>query len=438
MTKPVLQTAQEMLDFIARAPSCFHVIAQFCGQLEADGWQRLEEGQRWQLAPGGRYYVTRNGSTLAAFRLPASAPTGLMIAAAHSDAPTFKLKHSAELADGTYLRLDTEPYGSGIWASWLDRPLSAAGRAAVRTETGVETRLVDLGEDLFLIPSLAIHLDRKINEGRALNAQVDLLPLFGQAGERGALAQKIAAAAGVRAEQLLGSDLFLYLREQGRIWGAEREFLSSPRLDDLECAWSIITALRAAPETGALQLAVVFDNEEVGSGTRQGADSTFLSDLLARIGAAMGIDAEGLRTALAASLMVSADNGHALHPNFPEKAEPANRPVPNGGVVIKYHAGQKYTSDAVSAGLFTALCKRAGVPVQSYHNRSDQPGGSTLGNIANTHVSLPTVDIGLAQLAMHSCYETAGAADPDLLVRALTAFYGAALACEGDGRYRFL
>ena len=202
MTKPVLQTAQEMLDFIARAPSCFHVIAQFCGQLEADGWQRLEEGQRWQLAPGGRYYVTRNGSTLAAFRLPASAPTGLMLAAAHSDAPTFKLKHSAELADGTYLRLDTEPYGSGIWASWLDRPLSAAGRAAVRTETGVETRLVDLGEDLFLIPSLAIHLDRKINEGRALNAQVDLLPLFGQAGERGALAQKIAAAAGVSASYL--------------------------------------------------------------------------------------------------------------------------------------------------------------------------------------------------------------------------------------------
>jgi aspartyl aminopeptidase len=400
------------------------------------GFEPLTEHSCWTLEAGRSYYVTRNGSSLIAFRVPERTDCGFMIAAAHSDAPTFKLKREPELKDGNYLRLNVEKYGGAIFSPWLDRPLSVAGRVVVQSGERIETRLVNIDRDLVLIPNLAIHMNRQMNDGVALNPQVDMLPLLGLSEAVGTMDDLIARAADVEKEEILDSDLFLYLRESGRLWGAEEEFISSPRLDDLQCAWACTRGLIEAYPPKAVSVCAIFDNEEVGSGTKQGADSTFLQDVLERISVCLGRDSQQHRAALAASLMVSVDNGHAIHPNHPEKADAVNFPKINGGVVIKYSANQKYTTDAVSAGLFRAICKGAGVPVQTYINRSDVLGGSTLGNLSNAHVSLNTVDIGLAQLAMHSPFETGGVKDTAYLLAALRELFQTRLVCEEPGVYQ--
>lgn len=427
---------EQLLKFLDASPSCYHAVAEVSKSLEERGYQRLWEVQPWTLETGKKYYILRGDSSLIAFRLPAGEICGFRLAAAHSDSPTFKLRENAEQSSaGGVLRLSVEPYGGMISRSWLDRPLSVAGRVVVETEDGVETRLVCIDRDLLVIPSVAIHMDRKVNQGVALDPAVDLLPLFGS-GKPGQFRTMIAEAVGVSEDKLLSTELFLYPRVKGTTFGAQNEFIASPRLDDLQCVFGCLSGFLAAEAGNSIPVLTIFNNEEVGSGTRQGADSTFLTDVLTRIGAALGWSEEKRMTMLADSFMVSADNAHAIHPAHPEYADKQEFPVLNGGVVVKYNAAQHYTTDAESAALFVKLCRDAEVPVQRYSNRADLPGGSTLGNISTAHLSIPAVDVGLPQLAMHSCYEVAGVQDTESLVRAMTAYFSMELNRLPTGGYR--
>ena len=295
------------------------------------------------------------------------------------------------------------------------------------------SRLVNIDRDLLVIPGVAIHMDRSVNKGAELNPAVDLLPLLGCGKEPGAFRKLIAEAAGVREEHLLSTELFLYPRTKAVQTGLNGEFIVSPRLDDLQCVFGCLEGFLAAKPGGSLPVLAVFNNEEVGSSARQGADSTFLTDVLERIAHGCGLDSEGWKAAVANSFMVSADNAHAIHPAHPEYADKGECPVLGGGIVIKYNANQRYTTDAVSGAVFQAICQEAGVPVQRYSNRADLPGGSTLGNISTAHLSVPTVDIGLPQLAMHSVCETAGAADTEHLVKAMTAYFSRDFHRDRDG-----
>ena len=469
------KTNAALFDFLDGSPVPFFAVRNMKEALRSAGFSELREGDPWTLAPGGAYFVSRNDSALIAFRIPQEAYVGFQIMATHCDSPVFKIKTNAEiLVENKYVRLNVEKYGGMLCAPWMDRPLSVAGRVVVETEGGgpdgpasmIETRLVNIERDLLIIPSLAIHMNREANEGFRWNAQTDLLPLFAQAGPppgasaaprdvelaaapadagsapkgrrlsagRAGLAGDhesvpgrflalIAREAGVRPDQILDADLYLYSRMPAAYVGLDREFIASGRLDDLQCAFASLQGILDAEPVRSVAVHCVFDNEEVGSGTRQGAGSTFLRDVLGRINASMGRSEEDHLRALASSFMVSADNAHSIHPNHPEKADPTNRPCMNRGIVIKYSANQKYTTDGISSALFAEICRRAGVPCQHFANRSDILGGGTLGNISNSHVSMNTVDIGLAQLAMHSAYETAGVHDIPYMTEALKTFF---------------
>lgn len=421
---------QDLLTFLGESPSRFHAVENLCRALDGAGYVRLCEGKAWDLAAGGKYYVTRNGSALLAFRIPRKDFTGFMISASHSDAPGFRVKENAELTgpDG-YVRLNVERYGGMLCAPWLDRPLTVAGRVLVRTGDAIETRLVYVDKDLLLIPNVAVHMNRAANDGFKYDAKCDTIPLMGLEGTKGTFRAIVAEAVGCKAEDILGTDLFLCIRQKGLVWGADGEFLSAPMLDDLQCAFGCFQGFLAAKESASVPVFALLDNEEVGSLTKQGADGTFLSDLVSRICEAMGRDRA---SAVANSFLVSADNAHAVHPNHPEYADATHRPAMNAGVVIKH--GVRYATDGAAQAVFTAVCQRAGVPVQHFSNRSDLAGGSTLGNISNSHLSLNTVDIGLPQLAMHSCFETAGVKDTEYLIQAMTAFYGCVFQ-EENGRF---
>ena len=424
------------MDFVKQSPTAFHSIDVICNELRENGFAQLNEREQWQIAPGGKYFVTRNRSTVIAFTVPEKGMSHFQIVASHSDSPTFKLKPvSEDVVAGQYVRLNTERYGGMIMSTWMDRPLSIAGRVLVKDGCGITTRLVDIDKDTVLIPNMPIHFNRDINDGFKFNPQVDMLPLYGNAEAKGQLMKDIAAAAGVAEEDIVGHDLFLYSRMPGSVWGANGEYFSCGRIDDLECAYTSVQAFLQAKNAQQINVCAVFDNEEVGSTTKQGANSTFLNDVLTRTAAALGATDAETRAAIACSFMVSGDNAHALHPNHPEKYDAGNRTYMNGGIVVKYNANQKYTSDGVSAAIFETVCKNAGVPVQAFANRSDVLGGGTLGNIANTHASMNTVDIGLPQLAMHSAYETAGVKDLEYMIRGLTKFYETEIVMFGDGEF---
>ncbi|MDE5950933.1 MAG: M18 family aminopeptidase, partial [Acetatifactor sp.] len=322
-----------------------------------------------------------------------------------------------------------------ILSTWLDRPLSVAGRVAVRrSDGGVDMRLVNLDRDLLVIPNLAVHMNRDVNKGYEYNPQTDMLPLMGllsensdgegeESGPQGMLLREIAGQLGILPEDILDGDLYLYVREKGRVLGSRGELILSPKLDDLQCVYAGLEGFVSAVSEKYANVLAVFDNEEVGSGTRQGADSTFLEDVLLRIQDSMGYGPSVYRQLVAGSFLISADNAHAVHPAHPEKADITNRPMLGGGIVIKYHGGQKYTSDAMSAAQMKLWCERAGVPCQTFANRSDMVGGSTLGNISTAHVSLASVDIGLPQLAMHSAVETGSSRDTAYAVAAFERFW---------------
>ena len=400
-----------LLDFISASPTCFHAIANTAARLIAAGYAPLSEGERWTLRPGDRRFVIRGGSSIIAFRVPQELRGGFMMAAAHSDSPSIKLKEHAELRSSGYIRLHTEKYGGMLMSTWFDRPLSVAGRLFVRRDGSLDEKLVNIDRDLLVIPSVAIHMNRNANDGMKYMANVDTIPLFSSEDPAAAILPMAAEAAGVSPDDVLGSDLFLYCRGRGVTLGAHNEYILSPRLDDLACAWGCLEGFLAARNTGSLPVLCIFDNEEVGSETKQGAASAFLRDTLRRIMFALGHDEEAFRTMLARSFLLSADNAHAIHPNHPEYSDGDNCPRMNAGVVIKFNANQRYATDGRSCALFRSICQDAGVPTQVMANRSDLPGGSTLGSIANTLVPVSTVDIGLAQLAMHSAWETMGAED---------------------------
>ena len=439
------KNAEKLLDFINRSPSCFHVIDNMKQELAAAGFRELKEGDAWQLTAGGSYYVTRNDSAVIAFRVPASGRVqGYQIVASHSDSPVFKVKESPEVeAEGCYVKLNVEKYGGMILSTWLDRPLSVAGRILVRSGDGrLETRLVHLDRDLLMIPNLAPHMNPDVNNGYKYNLKTDMMPVLGAlpaAGSDGAkpsLAALVAAEAGVDPADILTTDLYLYNRQKGTLWGADSEFLASPKLDDLECAYgSLQGILQASGASEKVAVHCVLDNEEVGSGTKQGAAGTFLVDTLKRINTALGGSEEDYLRAVAGSFMISADNAHAVHPNRGDIADSVNRPKMNGGIVIKFSGNQKYSSDAVSAAVLKMLCEKAEVPVQVYTNRSDIAGGETLGNISTTQVSVNSVDIGLPQLAMHSSYESAGVKDITYLMELAKTFFDSTLETDGCGGY---
>ena len=416
------QYAEQLLDLIEQSPSRYHTTANLKNRLTAEGYAVLAEDAAWDVRPGGRYVVTRNDSSLLAFRVPEGEAAGFALAAAHSDSPTFQIKEQAEKLSARCTVLDTEKYGGMLMNTWFDRPLSVAGRIIVERDGKLEARLVDVDQDLMIIPSVAIHMNRAANDGVKLLANVDTFPLLGCGAQD--LRAIVAEAAGVAPEQILGHDLFLYLRGRGSVLGAGGELIGSPKLDDLACAFALTEGFLQSSPSGAIPVLAVFDNEEVGSETKQGAASNFLRDTLRRLTLALGKTEEDYLRWCAGSFLVSADNAHAQHPNHPEFADAQNTPYLNGGVVVKFNANQRYATDAVSAAAFRLLCRETGEQTQTYANRSDLPGGSTLGSISDTCVAVPTVDIGLAQLAMHSAYETMGARDLDSLVRVMTAYFG--------------
>lgn len=421
---------KELAAFLDASPSVYHAVENLRLMLEKEGYTRLFPEEAWTLEPGGKYYMTRGGSAVVSFRIPETKARGFMMAAAHADRPCFQVKEDPELsAAGAYVRLGVERYGGMLMASWLDRPLSVAGRVMVRTGAGVQSRLVNIDRDLLLIPSVAIHMNRKANEGLAFNPAVDLLPLMGSSRQKGAFRKLLAEAAGAAPEDILGSDLYLYARQKACVWGAGEEYISAQGLDDLQCAFSAMTAFLSAEPGGSVPLCCVFDSEEVGSCTIQGADSDLLRMVVGRICECLGQDPAAM---LERSLLCSADNAHAVHPNHPEFSDPGHGPVPGGGVVLKYNSNRRYTTDGRSAALFRCACREAGVPVQVYYNRADLPGGSTLGNISASQVSVPSVDVGLAQLAMHACYETAGAGDGEALTAALRKVFSMSLRGQGE------
>lgn len=414
-----IETTEKLLDFIEKSPTAFQAVDEMQKRLTENGFEVLSEKEYWKLIPGGKYLVTRNNSALIAFCIPEKESRVFHIMASHSDSPSFKIKENPEIkVDNSYVKLNVEKYGGMLMAPWFDRPLSVAGRVIIRRNGGLKEKLVNIKRDLVMIPNLAIHMNREANNGVAYNPQKDLQPLFAAGNTDRTLLEIIAEQTGVKKEDIISHDLFLYNRMPGTIWGADREFVSSARLDDLQCAFASMEGLLRAQNHESIAVHCVMDNEEVGSGTKQGAASTFLKDTLLRINMGLGRTYEEYLMTLAGSFMVSADNAHALHPNYTDKTDPTNHPVLNKGIVIKFNANQKYCTDAVSAAIFKELCTKAGVPYQTFVNRSDIAGGSTLGNISNTQVPMNTVDIGLPQLAMHSPYETAGVKDTEYLVRA--------------------
>ena len=417
-----------LMDFLDASRSVYHAIDYLCKLMDSQGYVHLDSGDDWELVPGGKYYVTRCAASVIAFRIPEETPKGFMMSASHSDRPTFKIKENGEL-ENKYIRLATERYGGMIMSTWMDRPLSVAGRVMVETPEGVKIQLVDFDQDLMIMPNVAIHMNRSVNDNYKWNPASDTIPMLGDLDVKGHFAQMLDEMGGGK---VVSHDLFLYLRQKATVWGIEQEFISAQALDDLQCAWGCVQGFLKAAPSASIPMFCCFDSEEVGSRSVSGADSTFLSGTLLRIAKSLRMDVARL---LSNSFMVSADNAHAIHPNHPELADPKNAPIPNGGIVVKFNSNQKYTTDAVSAAVIRTICQRAGVPTQTYYNRPDIAGGSTLGYVSMTHVSVPTADIGLAQFAMHSCYETAGVYDSEHIEKAMTEFFSTSLVVTADGEF---
>ena len=432
--------AQFLLRFIEDCPTAYGTVDTIKKMLIERGFTELLEHRPWQLGAEQGYFVTRNGSSIIAFRTPAepTAVRGYQIIATHGDSPSFKLKPVFEKrGEGGCVQWNVEKYGGVICSSWMDRPLSVAGRVVVSDGNGIRTLPVHLRRDVALIPNVAIHMDRSVNDGKKFNPQVDMLPLAGLEDKGEPLMTQIAAELGIDEGSIVSHDLYLYVRDAGKCWGLGDEFVSAPRLDDLMCTYAALQGFLGDAHPSVVPVLAVFDNEEIGNSSRQGAASSLLRDTLTRIDRALSSGEEAmLSRRLASSCLVSADNAHAVHPNHPEYADVQNRPVMGGGIVIKTNAAQRYATDAISEAVFRQICADAGVTTQSFANRSDMAGGSTLGNTAVSDLPCLTVDIGLAQLAMHSAYETASAEDLVSMIVAMRAFYRTSVVAESDGEYR--
>lgn len=420
----------ELLNFIKKSPTAFHAVANVRQVLTENGYEELFESDTWKIENGKSYFVVRGGSSVIAFSVPEKSYRGIMACAVHTDSPSFKIKSNPEVGGGNGLmRLNVEGYGGMNRESWFDRPLSVAGRVITEKNGVIAERLADIGRNVCIIPSLAVHMGKARSEER-VNIQTEMLPIFACEGGKIDFMDLIAESAGVSRNEIADFDLFLYNAEEGTVFGAENEFFASPRIDNLENVYLALEGLVRSGKTDMLKLYAAFDNEETGSLTNNGAESTFLSDTLDRINAAMGISRAEYLSKLAASFVLSADNAHAVHPNYMNKADITNKPELNGGIVIKYNASGRYTTDSVSAAVVKKLCADCGVPFREYHNRSDIAGGSTLGNLMNRHTSVNGADIGLSQLAMHSAYETAGVRDLEYMRVFMEEFYSTSVRAE--------
>lgn len=428
----------DLLQFLNESPCNFLAVKNVITRLERAGFSEADMAEPWTLAPGDRRYVVKNSSAIFAFIVGSDTPAaGFHIISAHSDSPGFRIKPNAEIVgEGGMVTLNTEVYGGPILYTWFDRPLSIAGRVTVRSSDPLnpDTRMVNFGRPLLTIPHLAIHFNRAVNEGNPLSRQRDMLPVLGRVEKpeeaKGLLTRMVADELGVTPEEILDFDLTLYDTTPACTFGLNDEFISSGRIDDLEMVHAAVTALCDAaekrPMAEATRVVAIFDNEETGSGTKQGAASPILSSIFRRIcacRAAAGADSfSDYSRAVARSFMISADNGHALHPNYTSKQDPTNHPIQGDGPVVKINANCKYMTDGRSAGIFRSICADAGVPCQSFVNHSDTPGGSTLGNILTSQIELEGVDMGAPQWAMHSVRETAAVADHLYTVEAFTRF----------------
>lgn len=430
--KKVHKLSEELIDFIHNSASPFHAVDTMAGQLEKAGFKALNLSDEWRLTKGGKYYLSRNGSALFAFIIGSGEPEveGFKILAAHSDSPTFRIKPDPEIdSDNHFVRLNTEVYGGPILMTWLDRPLSIAGRVSLRSNQPLwpDNRLVNFNRPLLIIPSLAIHLNRTVNEGIELNRQKEMLPILGLAKGKnvghGMLKRMLAKELGVADEDILDYDLSLNEYNRGCIMGYENEFISAPKLDNLAMAHAALKGLLGSKPGKSTQMVAIFDNEEVGSLTKQGADSPLLRNLFERILLQLGLSGEKIQRTIYQSFMISADMAHSVHPSHTEKYDPVLHPLINRGPVIKITANQKYTSDADSIAVFVQICEKAGVPYQKFVNHSDIAGGSTLGNISSGHLDIRTVDVGNPMLAMHSVRELAGVDDHDYIIKAFSTFF---------------
>ena len=422
---------RDLMDFLDSSVTMFHAINECEKVLQKSGFTYLPENEKWNINKG-KYYTKRNSSSLIAFDI-AEGDYHFQISAAHSDSPTFKLKDKPIIEANGYLKLNVEGYGGMINATWLDKPLTLAGRVMVNTDKGIETRLLHIDRDLLIIPNVPIHFNREINKGFAFNNQVDMLPVFSAGSLKEAdFDNMIAKELGIEPEAILAKDLYLVNRQKAAVIGFDNELISSGRLDDLECVYTSLRGFVEAENTNHINVFAVFDNEEVGSVTKQGAMSTFLGSTLDRVNTALGKSKEEYYRAIAKSMLISCDNAHAVHPNHPELFDVKNRPVLNQGIAIKESANQKYTTDAFSRAILKKILEKKNIPYQTFANRSDIAGGSTLGNLSNTVVSMNAVDIGLPQLAMHSAYETAGAKDVGYAFETLKAFFEANIDIKDD------
>ena len=431
---------KRLLSFLDASPVNFLAVKNIADTLLANGFRRVDPSQPLgEVKSGDRFFVTKNDSSVFAFRIGNKpiADAGFHMICAHCDSPTFRIKPNAEmLTEGGIVKLNTEVYGGPIMSTWFDRPLTLAGRVIVRGEDVMQpqTLLLHIKRPLLQISNLAIHFNRQVNDGVALSKQKDVLPLLGQITsqlEAGNLLMNVileelnsnAAGRELCAKDILDFDLYLADATPACTFGVHNEFISSGRLDDLSMCYAGLEALIASDTTDTTQVLALFDNEETGSQTKQGAGSPFLSFMLKRIALAQSNTEEAYYQAVERAFMISADNAHAWHPNYPEKYDPTNHPKLGGGPVIKFNAAQKYASDAVSAAVFAGLCEKAGVPCQRFVNHSDVAGGSTLGNILASSIPLRGVDMGNAILAMHSCRETGSVADHVFCVKVFTEFY---------------
>ena len=406
--------AGDMLDFIYESPTPYNAVSNTINILKQNGFKELKSENRWEIEKGGKYYVTKNSSAIAAFKVNSDeiGKHGFRIIGSHTDSPGFRIKPNTEMiSEGRYLKLNIEPYGGMILSTWLDRPLGMAGRVFTRTENPFkpEEVIVNINKPVCIIPNLAIHMNRAVNDGYKYNRQNDMSPLVATIEEKfekdGYILSLIAENTGLKKEDIIDFDMYLYEYEKGCFTGADEEFISTGRLDNLSMFYASMRALTDSAGNSGVDMFIGFDNEEVGSSTKQGADSNMLLNILERICISLGKSREELFRALAESFIISSDLAHAVHPNISSMADPTNRPLMGKGPVIKIHAGQAYTSDGYSISVYKEICRKAGVEYQEFTNKSDQRGGSTIGPISSTHVDIPSVDMGAPILSMHSIRE---------------------------------
>lgn len=422
--------ASNLLDFIYESPSAFHAVEASKKLLLNDGFKELKEEEAWNIEKGGKYFTTRNDSAIFAFIAGTGEieEYGFKIVGSHTDSPSFRIKPHAEISKDGFLKLNTEVYGAPIYNTWFDRPLSLAGRVAIKSDGLLpETRLVNIDRPILIIPNLSIHLNRKVNSGVAINPQKDTLPLIGYINDElesdNFLVKLIAKELNVEPEKVLDFDLYLYECSKGCLMGINEEFISSSRIDNLSMVHSGIHALLKAKPGKATNVVACFDNEEIGSSTKQGAASQILVHTLERIALSLGKGRGELLRAFSKSFLISTDSAQGLHPNNVEKYDPTCRVILNQGPAIKISAAQSYTSDSISIGAYEMLCERAKVPVQKFVNRSDEPGGRTIGPLSAIHLPIKSVDVGTPLLAMHSVRELAGVYDHFYITKSLIEFF---------------